>query len=133
VSAGSRRRCRRVADARPKSLYFSSFANPFGGFWHVLEEVAKPTAAFHEECMATCPECDAEVDVDETDVDLGDEVSCPECGSELVVSGTDPLELDFASDDDEDEDDEEEEEEDLDDELEEDGDEDDEEGDWEEE
>jgi alpha-aminoadipate/glutamate carrier protein LysW len=58
--------------------------------------------------MATCPECDAEVEVDETDVDLGDEVSCPECGQTLVISNTDPFELDFAPDDeDEDEDDDE--------------------------
>jgi len=63
--------------------------------------------------MATCPECDAEVEIDPVDVDLGDEISCPECGQTLVISNTDPLELDFAPDDDEDED-EEEEEEDLD-------------------
>lgn len=56
--------------------------------------------------MATCPECDAEVEVDEADVDLGDEVSCPECGQTLVISNTDPLELDFAPDEDEDEEDE---------------------------
>jgi len=56
--------------------------------------------------MATCPECDAEVEVDEADIDLGDEVSCPECGQTLVISNTDPLELDFAPDDDEDEEDE---------------------------
>lgn len=51
--------------------------------------------------MPTCPECDADVDVDEVDAEIGDEVSCPECGQSLVVSGTDPVELDFASDDDE--------------------------------
>ena len=61
--------------------------------------------------MATCPECDAEVDIDPADVDLGDEMSCPECGQTLVISNTDPIELDFAPDDDEDEDEEEEEEE----------------------
>ena len=54
--------------------------------------------------MATFPECDAEVEVDETDVDLGDEVNCAECGQTLVVSNTEPLELDFAPEDDEDED-----------------------------
>jgi alpha-aminoadipate/glutamate carrier protein LysW len=59
--------------------------------------------------MATCPECDAEVEIDEADIDLGDEVSCPECGQTLVISNTDPLELDFAPDDDEDEDEEDEE------------------------
>jgi alpha-aminoadipate carrier protein LysW len=61
--------------------------------------------------MATCPECDAEVEIDQADVDLGDEISCPECGQTLVISNTDPLELDFAPDDDEDEDEEEEEDE----------------------
>jgi hypothetical protein len=29
--------------------------------------------------MATCPECDAEIEVDEFDVDKGDQLSCPEC------------------------------------------------------
>lgn len=57
--------------------------------------------------MATCPECDAPVEIDEVDADVGDEISCTECGQNLVVIGTDPLELDFATDeDDEDEDDE---------------------------
>jgi lysine biosynthesis protein LysW len=59
--------------------------------------------------MATCPECDADVEIDQADVDLGDEISCPECGQTLVISNTEPLELDFAPDDDEDEDEEEEE------------------------
>ena len=56
---------------------------------------------------ATCPECDAEVEVDEVDADIGDEVSCPECGQNLVVSGTEPIELDFADDDEEEDDDDE--------------------------
>ena len=30
--------------------------------------------------MATCPECDAEIEVDEFDVDKGDLISCPDCG-----------------------------------------------------
>jgi alpha-aminoadipate carrier protein LysW len=56
--------------------------------------------------MATCPECDAEIEVDEFDVDKGDQLSCPECGSNLEVVGLSPLELDLASEDDDDEDDE---------------------------
>src|SRR2546430_9085769 len=55
--------------------------------------------------MATCPECDAEIEVDEFDVDKGDQLSCPECGSNLEVVSLAPLELDVAPDDDEDEDD----------------------------
>ena len=46
--------------------------------------------------MATCPECDAEIEVDEFDVDKGDQLSCPECGSNLEVVGMAPLELDLA-------------------------------------
>jgi alpha-aminoadipate/glutamate carrier protein LysW len=55
--------------------------------------------------MATCPECDAEIEVDEFDVDKGDQLSCPECGSNLEVVGLSPLELDIASDDEDDDDD----------------------------
>jgi lysine biosynthesis protein LysW len=57
--------------------------------------------------MANCPECDAEIEVDEFDVDKGDQLSCPECGSSLEVTGVSPLELDIAADDEEDEDDDE--------------------------
>ena len=57
--------------------------------------------------MAICPACDAEVEVDELDADVGDELSCPECGQNLVVNGTDPIELDFADDEDEEDDDDE--------------------------
>ena len=59
--------------------------------------------------MAICPECDAEIEVDEFDVDKGDQLSCPECGSNLEVVGLSPIELDVADDDDDDDDDEEEE------------------------
>lgn len=55
--------------------------------------------------MAICPACDAEVEVDEVDADVGDELSCPECGENLVVSGTEPIELDFADDEDEEDED----------------------------
>ena len=58
--------------------------------------------------MATCPECDAEIEVDEFDVDKGDLISCPDCGSNLEVTSTSPLELEPADDDDDDDDDDEE-------------------------
>ena len=46
------------------------------------------SAIFEEcwSCMATCPECDAEIEVDEFDVDKGDLISCPDCGSNLEVT-----------------------------------------------
>jgi lysine biosynthesis protein LysW len=65
---------------------------------------------------AYCPECDAEIDIDSADAEIGDELSCSECGSLLRVSNDSPLELEFADDDDldnvDDDDDEEEKEED---------------------
>src|SRR6478735_1377750 len=57
--------------------------------------------------MATCPECDAEIEVDEFDVDKGDLISCPDCGSNLEVIGLSPVELEMADDEDEDDDDDE--------------------------
>jgi len=55
--------------------------------------------------MATCPECDAEIEVDEFDVDKGDLISCPDCGSNLEVIGLSPVELEMADDEDDDDDD----------------------------
>ena len=55
--------------------------------------------------MATCPECDAEIEVDEFDVDKGDLVSCPDCGSNLEVTSIAPVELETVDDVYEDEDD----------------------------
>jgi alpha-aminoadipate carrier protein LysW len=55
--------------------------------------------------MATCPECDAEIEVDEFDVDKGDQLSCPDCGSNLEITGLSPIELDIASDEDDEDDD----------------------------
>ena len=82
------------------------------------------------ERMATCPECDAEIEVDEFDVDKGDQLSCPECGSNLEVTSLSPIELDLAPDDDEEDDEElEEDDDDLEDDEEE---EDEEDGDWDE-
>ena len=56
--------------------------------------------------MATCPECDTELGVDEYDVDKGDIVSCPECGVNLEVVNTSPLEFESAGEDEDEDDDE---------------------------
>ena len=58
--------------------------------------------------MATCPECDAEIEVDEFDIDKGDEITCPDCGSNLEVTSLTPLELELVDEDDDDEEDEDE-------------------------
>jgi alpha-aminoadipate carrier protein LysW len=52
--------------------------------------------------MAVCPECEADVEMDEFDVDKGEIISCPECGVELQVVGLAPLQLDLAPRDEED-------------------------------
>ena len=57
--------------------------------------------------MATCPECDAEIVIDDDDLEemeAGDPWDCEACGSRLRVAGIDPIEFEG---DDEDEDDEE--------------------------
>ena len=54
--------------------------------------------------LAVCPECEAEIHVDE-DVDKGEIINCEECETTLEVVGLDPIELDLASED-KDEDDE---------------------------
>ena len=53
--------------------------------------------------MAICPACEAEIEVDEFDVDKGDQLSCPECGEALEVINLSPVELDVVSDEDDDE------------------------------
>jgi hypothetical protein len=57
---------------------------------------------------AICPECDSPIDVDEYDVDIGDELTCSECGSLLRVSSESPLEFDLADEEDDLDDEEEE-------------------------
>ena len=52
--------------------------------------------------LAVCPECDADIEMDEYDVDKGEIISCPECGVELEVVGLSPLELDRAAPSDDD-------------------------------
>jgi len=58
---------------------------------------------------AICPECDSPIDVDEFDVDIGDELTCAECGSFLRVASESPLEFELADEDELDEEEEEEE------------------------
>jgi alpha-aminoadipate carrier protein LysW len=48
---------------------------------------------------AICPECDSPIDVDEFDVDIGDELTCSECGSFLRVASDSPLEFELADED----------------------------------
>jgi lysine biosynthesis protein LysW len=59
--------------------------------------------------MITCPACQADIDVEEEDLDEGDLFDCTECGANLRVASLKPLDLVAVKDDssfDEDEEDE---------------------------
>jgi alpha-aminoadipate/glutamate carrier protein LysW len=71
---------------------------------------------------ANCPECESVIDIDEMDVDVGDELACSECGALLRVFSDSPLELELADDDEDEDDDDEEDDEGDEDEFDEDGD-----------
>jgi alpha-aminoadipate carrier protein LysW len=45
--------------------------------------------------MATCPECDAELELS-AKTEEGEIVVCPDCGAELEVVGVNPIKLDLA-------------------------------------
>ena len=60
--------------------------------------------------MATCPECDAEIEVDDDDLEemeVGDPWNCDACGSSLRVAALSPLDFEGDDEDDEDEEDDE--------------------------
>jgi len=58
--------------------------------------------------VTKCPECDAEIDMDEDEIEEGEILTCPECDAELEVTQIHPVHLIVLSDEDEDEEDEEE-------------------------
>jgi alpha-aminoadipate/glutamate carrier protein LysW len=68
-----------------------------------------PRIFSEDRAVIRCPDCGAEIDVDEDEVEEGEILSCPECESELEVTQTHPVHLNPISDDLDDEEDEEEE------------------------
>ncbi len=56
--------------------------------------------------MAICPECDAEIEIDEDDLEemeIGDPWDCDACGTRMRVTNLDPLEFETDEDDEDDE------------------------------
>ena len=53
--------------------------------------------------MVRCPECDAEMDLDEDEVEEGEILSCPECDVELEVTQVHPVHVIPLTEEDEDE------------------------------
>lgn len=91
------------------------YNTPVGGSWDFKLHRLKIESEDGD--VLRCPECSAEIDVDEDEVEEGEILSCPECECELEVSQTHPVALNPISDDlDEEEDEEDEDEEDAEDE-----------------
>ena len=59
-----------------------------------------------EAAMASCSECDNELDIELDEVEEGDVVACEECGTEYEIVAVEPLELARVEDDLDEEDDE---------------------------
>ena len=57
--------------------------------------------------MVRCPDCAAEIDVDEDEVEEGEILSCPECEVELEVVQIHPVHLNVISEEEEEEEEEE--------------------------
>jgi alpha-aminoadipate/glutamate carrier protein LysW len=53
--------------------------------------------------LVKCPECDAELDLDEDEVEEGEILSCPECDVELEVVQVHPVKLNVISEEEEEE------------------------------
>ena len=47
--------------------------------------------------MAVCSECEADIDVDEFDVERDDELSCSGCGANFVVKAVSPVEIELVA------------------------------------
>ncbi len=82
----------------PKSLTRALYNNAVG--WGLAQKGEIP--------VTKCPECDAEIDFDEDEVEEGEIVSCPECDVELEITQTHPVHLIVLSEEDEDDEEDEE-------------------------
>ena len=51
--------------------------------------------------MPSCPECEADLEVEEASLSAGEMLVCPGCGVEIEIRETDPLELDVLPEEDE--------------------------------
>jgi alpha-aminoadipate/glutamate carrier protein LysW len=55
--------------------------------------------------MVTCPLCNADLDIEEDELDEGEEFTCDECGGNVRVASVGPLELEEAAEDEDEDDD----------------------------
>lgn len=54
--------------------------------------------------MVRCPKCEAEIDLDEDEIEEGEILTCVECDAELEVAQIHPVRLNVISEDEEDDD-----------------------------
>jgi hypothetical protein len=73
------------------------YNTPVGGSWDF--KLYRLKIESEDGDVLRCPECSAEIDVDEDEVEEGEILSCPECECELEVSQTHPVALNPISDD----------------------------------
>jgi alpha-aminoadipate carrier protein LysW len=53
--------------------------------------------------LVRCPDCDAQIDIDEDEVEEGEILSCPECDVEVEVVQVHPVHLNVISEEEDDE------------------------------
>jgi alpha-aminoadipate carrier protein LysW len=94
--------------SRPDGVDFTPVYNTLDGGARGFSGADPLNRVTEDGAVIRCPECSAEIDVDEDEVEEGEILSCPECESELEVSQIHPVHLNIISDDDEDEEEEEE-------------------------
>ena len=41
--------------------------------------------------MTRCPECEADLELDGYELDMGETINCPECAVELKVTSVEPI------------------------------------------
>jgi len=46
--------------------------------------------------MTRCPECEADLELDGYELDVGETIHCPECATELTVVSSEPLAVSLA-------------------------------------
>ena len=51
--------------------------------------------------MASCPECESDLELDGYELDVGETINCPECSVELEVVTNDPISVAPSSDEEE--------------------------------
>jgi alpha-aminoadipate carrier protein LysW len=95
--SGYSRRVGTLRDPRQKSLTQALYNTPSG----------KYSSQEGEKHVTRCPECDAEIDLDEDEVEEGEILSCAECDVELEVTQIHPVHLIVISEDEDEEEDEE--------------------------